>query len=126
VRVERLEVVAGLLRQVVDASGTTKDVGAPRRITVAVLRPGDDQASSKCTWSLKGKIDAGGSRTYDFKSCASCGACFKRALGFKCGDAFHVRVQAKGSGKKLLASAWSPDHEWRGACSGDAGVKCYT
>ena len=48
-------------------------------------------------------------------------------MGFKCGAAYWLRVQALGrNNKELLASDWSQDLAWKADCQGDAGAKCYS
>jgi hypothetical protein len=124
VRVERLEVQAGLLR-LARKKGGTEDVGIPRRVKVGVL-PANATAQplAACTWSLHGDVEAGAARTYQFPACAACANCLDK-IGFKCGQTYSLRFQARGRGAQVLPSDWSQDLEWKAQCSGEAGKACY-
>jgi hypothetical protein len=124
VRLERLEVLAGLVRLVRNSKGATRDYGIPGPLSIAVLAPNATEPPKGCTWTRPASTPGASTRTYKYGGCASCGRCLV-ALDFKCGAAYRVRVQAKGRGKTLLASEWSQDLEWKATCSGDAGVACY-
>jgi hypothetical protein len=118
-------VLAGLLRQVRNKKGATKDVGIPGGVRVEVLAPNATTAPKECVWSLPFRTRAAAVRSFKRGGCATCAACL-RELGFKCGASFRVRVQAKGRGKKLLASEWSRELTWQPACTAPAGAACYT
>jgi hypothetical protein len=124
VDVDRVEVQAGLLRVVQDKSGATEDIGIPRRIRIAVLPQGAPKPRGACSWPLRGSIDAGATRSYNISTCSTCGFCLQR-MQFKCSATYRVRVLARGRGTTLEASDWSQDFEWKAACSGNAGIKCY-
>jgi hypothetical protein len=125
VRVQKLEVQAGLLRLVRNKAGETEDLGIPRRLKVAVLAPNTTaEPLAACTWSLSGAVAAGAARTYKFPACAACAHCLVK-MGFKCGQTYSLRVQARGRGQRVLASDWSRDLQWKAACSGEAGTACY-
>jgi hypothetical protein len=124
VRVEGLEVQAGLLR-LVRKKGGTEDIGIPRRIKIAYLtQNATAQPLAGCSWSLRGGIAAGAARTYQFPACTDCARCLGK-MGFKCGQTYSLRVQARGRGQQVLPSDWSQDLEWKAVCSGEAGKTCY-
>jgi hypothetical protein len=117
-------VLAGLLRQVRNKKGATKDIGIPGGVRIEVLAANATAVPKECAWSLPFKMRAAAVRTLTRGGCAKCAACLN-ALGFKCGASYRVRVQAKGRGAKLLASEWSRELAWTPACTAPAGVECY-
>jgi hypothetical protein len=125
VHVKRLELQAGLLRMV-RKKGGTEDIGIPRRVKVAVLARNNATAEplAACTWSLRSGLAAGAARTYQFPACVACASCLDK-MGFKCGQTYSLRVQARGRGAQVLPSDWSQDLEWKAVCSGEAGKTCY-
>jgi hypothetical protein len=123
--VKGIDVEAGLLRLVRSAGGRTKDVGLLSRVRLQVLRRGASQVPDECDWPLlppARRTAPGATRTYKFPGCPGCGNCLAR-MGFRCSEAYLLRVQARGGGK-YLDSEWA-DLEWRAVCTGDAGVACY-
>jgi hypothetical protein len=126
VDVKGIEVEAGLLRLVRNARGKTRDVGLQSGVQLQVLPRGASQARDECDWRLppRRRTAPGATRTYKFSSCNTCGNCLDK-MEFRCGETYLLRVQARGSGGKLLDSEWSADVQWRAVCTGDAGVLCY-
>jgi hypothetical protein len=125
IHLDRLAVLAGLLRQVRNKKGATKDIGIPGGVRIEMRGANATAVPKECVWSLPFKTRAAAVRTFKRGGCATCAACLD-ALGFKCGASYRVRVQAKGRGTKLLDSEWSREVVWKPACTAPAGVECYS